>query len=104
MNASSNNIKFSYLYRDAANYKLFGETVFNNPDRLSLIEIESKIKSNLIDGEFFEAEKWGIIPLRFDKHNTELDHDWHGFENIEMTEEIVTDNRTVKEFLMIIKK
>lgn len=47
-----NNIRFSYLYRDYGNYKLFGETVFSNPEKLSLTEIEDQIKSKLIDGEF----------------------------------------------------
>ncbi|MEI6749197.1 MAG: hypothetical protein WCM93_08555 [Bacteroidota bacterium] len=104
MSDSSNNIKFSYLYRDGGNYKLFGETIFSNPDNLTLTEIESKIKSRLIDGEFFYAKNWSIIPLQFDKYNEELDHGWHEYESVEITDEVATANHTVKELLKIIEK
>jgi hypothetical protein len=103
MNASSNNIKFSYLYRDYSNYKLFGETIFSIVDNFSLEEFELRIKSSLIDGEFFDPKKWCIIPLRFEDIILEFDHEWHEFESVEMTKEIATDNRTSVEFLKIIE-
>lgn len=50
MSGSSLKIKFSYLYRDAGNYKQYGSVVLDNPDNLSLEEIEKQIRANLIDG------------------------------------------------------
>ena len=103
MSDLSNNIRFSYLYRDAGNYKLFGETIFSNADGLSLIEIETRIKSSLIDAEFFSAEEWGIIPLEFEETDEELDHGWHEYEGIEMTKKDLTYVLTMLEFIQFIE-
>jgi hypothetical protein len=99
-----NNIKFSYLYRDYGNYKLFGETIFSNPEKLSLSEIESSIKSRLIDGEFFNPEIWGIIRLKFENYNSEQDHDWHEYEGVALTDASITNNLTIQEFLQVIER
>lgn len=99
MNDLSNNIRFTYLYRDYGNYKLFGETIFSNPENLSLAEIETRIKSRLIDGEFFNPEEWGIVRLSFENHDYEQDHEWHEYEGVEMTKNEATDSRTVRQFL-----
>ena len=45
------NIKFSYLYRDAGNYKNYGEVIFANPDEMPIEEVEILIKSKLIYGQ-----------------------------------------------------
>jgi len=62
-------IKFEYLYRDDGNYKTFGEIVFSNPNRLSLEFIIQRIVSNLIEGTWFNPDKWGIPRLSFHQHN-----------------------------------
>jgi len=80
------NIKFNYIYRDASNYKQYGSIFLSNPNNISVTLIENIIRKNLIDGEFFVANKWGVPPLFFDMKN-EDDHEWHEFENIEITEE-----------------
>jgi len=81
-----NNIKFNYLYRDAGNYKQFGDVVLSNPNNISIALITDIVRKNLIDGEFFEAIKWGVPSLFFDTKN-EDDHEWHEFENVEITQE-----------------
>lgn len=86
------NIKFNYLYRDAGNYKLYGSVIFSNPNNLSLAEVESKIRARLIDGEFFNPDKWSIPRLAFEEHDRELDHDWHEFESVELTNESAITN------------
>ncbi len=96
------NIKFNYLYRDAANYKTFGFVVFSNPDGIDLNQLEKLIQNKLLDGEFFEPKRFGIPHLRhldfpFD---LELDHDWNEFHSVEKTTEMPTDKRTIKEFLL----
>jgi hypothetical protein len=99
MSDSSNNIKFIYLYRDAGNYKLYGEVIFSNHKDSTVSEIESQIRKHLIDGEYFNPTEWGIVQLRFEEHDEELDHDWHEFEGIEVTSDEITDNRTIKSFI-----
>lgn len=92
------NLKLNYLYRDAGNYKQFGYVVFINPDQLTVEEVSSKVRSSLIDGEYFEHTKWGIPSLFFDSHN-EDDHNWHEFEDLVATNESPTDKRTIEEFI-----
>ena len=75
MSDLSNNIRFSYLYRDYGNYKLFGATIFSNPENLSVSEIEVRIKAKLIDGEFFNPEEWGISRLKFENYDHEQNHE-----------------------------
>ena len=78
-------IIFNYLYRDSSNYKNFGCVDFSNPDNIPIEKIEAAIQSNLIDGEFFVAEDWGLPTLYFEDW-TEDDHKWHEFTNIELKE------------------
>jgi hypothetical protein len=99
MNTMGTNIKFNYLYRDAGNYKIYGEEIFSNPDGISVQEIETKIKAALIDGEFFEPEVWGIKPLRFDEWNDDLDHGWNEFESVEETNDGQRDMRSITQFI-----
>jgi hypothetical protein len=76
-------VQFKYLYRDAGNYKIYGEEIFLNPDGISIQEIESKIRTALIDGQFFDPKKWGVKRLRFEEWDEELDHEWNEFESVE---------------------
>ena len=87
MNASTHNIKFNYLYRDAGNYKLFDSVIFTNKTAMSLEFIKLSIRSKLIDGEYFIPEKWNIPRLSFGDYSPESDHDYHEFESIEETDE-----------------
>jgi len=100
MSDLSNNIKFSYLYRDYGNYKLYGETIFSNPENLSLSKIEASIKAKLIDGEFFNPEAWGIVRLKFESHDYEQDHDWHEYEGVEKTGLETTNGLSISDFLL----
>lgn len=99
MITASENIQLFYLYRDAGNYKLFGQVIFRNPENLTIEEILQKIQAKLIDGEFFDAKKWGLPVLQFENFNEELDHPWHEFEKIETATSEITDNRSISEFL-----
>lgn len=93
------NIKLSYLYRDAGNYKQFGDIVFNNPENFTLDEINAKLKSLLIDGEYFVATQWQIPTLYTFPFDEELDHTWHEFESLTSTREKATDERSISEFI-----
>lgn len=98
MNASKTNIKFNYLYRDAANYKNFGCVIFSNPTNIPIERLRTSINTYLIDGEFFNHESIKIPSLFFYPKNSD-DHSWHEFENIEETGDAPTDTRTIGEFL-----
>jgi hypothetical protein len=54
------NIKFSYFYRDGANYKKFDDVIFANPDSVNLSEIESIISGKLIEETWFYADEWKL--------------------------------------------
>lgn len=41
------NVRFEYLYRDAANYKAFAQVIFSNPSGLGLSEIFRRIEEAL---------------------------------------------------------
>jgi hypothetical protein len=74
------NTRFSYLYRDACNYKKFNDVV------LSGIIQEKQIAPFLKDKLFFIPSDVGLPDLQDDTFSVD-DHIWHEFEKIELTEE-----------------
>lgn len=77
---------FEYLYRDASNYKAWGELLLEGA--LSDPEI-AHLRRHFEDGEFFIAEQIGIPPLyeslwqQCDSSpSEELDHVWHEFSGV----------------------
>jgi len=95
------NIRFTYLYRDAANYKQWGEVIFLNPKNMEPIELEAKVESVLIDQTWFYASGSRVPDLHFDRFDPENDHDWHEFNSFECTNAKADDafNRSVDEFI-----
>lgn len=79
------NIRFSYLYRDAANYKNFGVVVFLNLNNTDITELKLLLQSKLIDGMWFYAGQWQLPDLHFNTWNDQTDHTFHEFECIEYT-------------------
>ena len=98
------NIKFSYLYRDAGNYKNHNWVIFTNPDHVEISDLEALIDSKLIDGTYFYVDQWQLPDLHFSTWNNQLDHTWHEFESIEYTGEAPTAELTLAEFVTAIKK
>jgi hypothetical protein len=100
------NIKFSYLYRDGANYKNFNEIVFANPNMISRKETEEIIRKNLIDGKWFISDDWNLPDMHFKEfgYDSEIDHDWHEFESIEETPEAITVENNIEDFLLLVNK
>ena len=75
---------FSYLYRDASNYKAFGLLLLKGTASADDVEIW---RQHLESGEFFIAEQLGIPALYaelwvFSDGATEDDHVWHTFEEL----------------------
>jgi hypothetical protein len=80
-------IRFNYRYRDYGNYKRYGSALFSNPNNLPLEKIESLIRENLLDGEWFLHFLWDLPDLHFEKTDPENDHPYHEFDGIEKIED-----------------
>jgi hypothetical protein len=97
------NIKFSYLYRDSANYKKFDWVIFNNAPSISIEELEKLIRSKLVYDEWFYAEEWKLPELFLDTFNFKIDPTWHEFGSVEYTNEVSDSAITISEFIQLIK-
>jgi len=75
---------FEYLYRDASNYKAWGEVLLSGaPNERQLTELVASFESK----EFFIAENVGIPSLQhelweYSNGPTSDDHVWHSFHKI----------------------
>lgn len=97
------NIKFSFLYRDAANYKTWGEVVFANPENLSAKDIRQTILNSCNPDGGFDPRPWGLPNIRTQPYDPELDHDYYEFESVEESEEYATEARSLAAFLDVVK-
>jgi hypothetical protein len=98
------NIIFNYRYCDSGNYKNNNFLVFSNPQKLSLAEIESAIKSKLIDGEYFYHTQFNVPAIFTEYVNPHDDPSWHEFVGVEETEECPTHHVSIQEFIQLISK
>ena len=101
-------VKFSYLYRDGANYKSWGEVVFANPNQLTLGEIEARLIESFLPDKLFMASQISI-PEKFlfaDGKFTKFDHCYHEFDSVEICEENPTDDlgRSINDFLKVVEE
>lgn len=97
-------IRFSFLYRDAANYKTFSDLIFANPDAIPMDTVRAIVCSGCNVDLCFDPVTWGIPNIRTQPYDSELDHSWYEFESVEETGEEPTDGRTVREFLEMVKQ
>ncbi|MCR8557904.1 hypothetical protein KXD93_09640 [Mucilaginibacter sp. BJC16-A38] len=98
------NIKFNYLYRDAANYKKYGFVILSNHDGFELLEIEKLIRSKLIWGEWFYADEWGLPELFLETVDFRIDPTWHEFECFEYTNVAGDEFMTIKTLKTLLEK
>ncbi len=93
-------IIFEYLYRDEDNYKSYGEIIFSNPNHLPIEYVTQSILTNLIEGSWFDPDKWGIPRFSFHQHNPFGIHDhlWYEFANISLSNE-KCNSQTIDEFI-----
>jgi len=97
------NIKFNYLYRDGANFKSWGSVIFENPDWLTLVEVESKLTADFLPDNLFIAHQISI-PEKFLFSKgifTKNDHCYHEFDSVEICDDAPTDisGRSITAFL-----
>jgi hypothetical protein len=95
------NIRFEYLYRDAGNFKNWGEVVFSNPNEVPADAAALMAEKVLIDHAYFVAGRAGVPDLHFSECNEELDHSWHEAHAFLSTDEQPTDawTRNIEEFI-----
>ena len=86
------NTRFSYLYRDACNYKKFYDIV------ISGILEDANIRQFLREREFFIPHEIGLPELQ-DSDFTSDDHIWHEFVAVEPTTDTPTDPRNAEDFM-----
>jgi hypothetical protein len=86
------NTRITYLYRDACNYKSWGEEIIRG--KLT----KEQLTPNLIDGEFFIPGEVGLPKLQ-PELLTEEDHDLHTIESLEETADTPTINLSSDELL-----
>lgn len=99
------NIRFEYLYRDAGNFKNWGELVFKNKDNHNIHNLEKQARNVLIDNEYFVADKANIPNLQFQEHIEALDHNWHEFHSFQLSTSRADDScgRDILEFIESLK-
>lgn len=101
------NVRFEYLYRDAGNFKNWGEVVFSNPRDVPADTIASIVNQALIDRTFFIdhtffiATKVDVPDLHFSEHIEGLDHGWHEVHAFQPTDDPPNDvrSRNIEEFV-----
>ncbi|WP_192350378.1 hypothetical protein [Algoriphagus sp. Y33] len=93
------NIRFNYRYRDAHNYKQFGSLIFSNATGISVDKATALLLPKLISEEFFVPDEWGLPRLHASPYNPAVDHEWHEFEEFELTDESAGDLGDVVGFL-----
>lgn len=92
------------MYRDAGNFKLFGEILLANPKQRALKDLDAAIRMHLIDQQFFNPDEVGISRLKHSKWEPALDHEWHEYVSIEIVFTEVVPDISVEEFIDRIKK
>ena len=80
--------RIEYLYRDASNYKFFGELIVSG--RFNFTDLERY----LLDGEFFVPHSIGLTSLVPPQRN-EDDHDLHAFISKKSTDTTHADIRAM---------
>ncbi len=95
------NIRLEYLYRDAGNYKKWGEVIFSNSEKMPIDGLRSKFLTTLIQRMYFSSKELQVPDLRFDDYLLDLDHDWHEFSDFSETDEPPTDvlERSILQFI-----
>jgi hypothetical protein len=97
------NVKFSYLYRDAGNYKKWADVVFSNPEGLSIDLVNKALKHAFMQDGLFIAHQIRIpeVFLFARGDATSDDHCFHEFGAVEPTAALPNDgySRSISEFI-----
>jgi len=93
------NIKMTYLYRDAGNYKHWFEVLFPNPAGLSVEQLTKDIKQRLISGEYFDQSQ-APVPFEYpESYEPDSDHTWLEFYSFEEVEDHAETQHDIRDFI-----
>ncbi len=81
-------------------YQLFNTTL----NGVLIKDIEDKIYNGLIDNEFFIPEHWNIPRIGFVDSSQELDHEFHEYYSLEVTDNNSTELDDISDLLNIISR
>jgi len=99
------NTTFSYLYRDAGNNKSRAAVIFKGAFKP---EDAERLRRAFDSSTYFIAEQVGVpvayLFRRGYEFNEEIDHCYHEFDDIELTEEQPTDGRTIDRFVTDVQR
>jgi hypothetical protein len=97
------NIKFSYLYRDASNYKKWSDVVFSNDEGLSPDAVTGALRDAFLGGELFIASQIRVPDaFLFSEYRlTTDDHCFHEFHSVGATRDVANDPhcRPIRDFV-----
>ena len=99
------NVRFEYLYRDAGNFKRWGEVVFSNTNNIGQETLDRLSRSALpLDELYFLPDKVGVPSLHFESSVNDLDHCWHEIHAFELCENAPDDpcHRDVERFIGLV--
>lgn len=103
-----NNIKFSYLYRDAGNYKKWADIIFSNPDGLTVEAVKKALIEAFSQDALFIAHQIRIPEaFLFDRGKaTSDDHCFHELDSVELSTEVPNDthSRSIGQFIAEVKR
>ena len=96
-------MKFNYLYRDAGNYKKWGDVTFSNSEKMTAEEVSSRLRKAFDSGSLFIAAQIKIPEVfLFPEWDLSLDdHCFHEFVSVELSDESTSDQRrrSIKSFV-----
>lgn len=102
------NVRFRYLYRDASNFKKWGEVVFSSCDGLPLDTVAESIERHFSPDALFTASQVNVPEVfLFDDYRLNPDdHCFHEFDSVEVTEDSPNDRlgRSISEFVQEVEK
>ncbi len=75
---SFQNIKLSYLFRDAGNYKTFVNVILRNASGKSAEEIDGGLRRFLIEDAYFYVEQVQLLVLK----NSSNEGMWHEYQKV----------------------
>lgn len=101
------NVQFEYLYRDAGNFKNWGEIVFSNPNNIGAETLAALAhEARRINCLYFVASEIGVPDLHFPEQVKEIDHDWHEVHALHFTDNPPNDPqaRDIETFIELLQR
>ena len=95
------NTCWSYLYRDASNYKIHQDVVTAGPLPADAV---AAVFRSLDDGEYFIPDNVGFPAPRPEEEDPLIDHPWYELRDVEATEEEPTLEITTEQAVRAFKE